>query len=61
MTDIKKVNQAINTAKNLSRNLISSDLIGEFNSIFKEATAAAVNVDGNEWAIKEKRKKFWED
>ena len=57
MTEIKKINQAIEAAKNVAKNSISSDLIGEFNSIFKEATAAAVNVDVNEWVIKEKRKK----
>lgn len=57
MTEIKKINQAIEAAKSVAKNSISSDLIGEFNSIFKEATAAAVNVDVNEWAIKEKRKK----
>jgi len=57
MTEIKKINQAIDAAKSIGKNTLSSDLIGEFNSIFKEATAAAVNVDVNEWAIKEKRKK----
>lgn len=57
MTEIKKINQAIEAAKSVSKNSISSNLIGEFNSIFKEAAAAAVNVGVNEWAIKEKRKK----
>jgi flagellar hook-basal body complex protein FliE len=57
MTEIKKVDQAIEVAKSIGKNTLSSDLIGEFNSIFKEATAAAANVDVNEWAMKEKRKK----
>ncbi|RAP22843.1 hypothetical protein DID73_02585 [Candidatus Marinamargulisbacteria bacterium SCGC AG-343-K17] len=57
MTDIKKVDQAIEIAKKAGKNILSPELLGEFNSIFKEASAAAANIDTNEWAIKEKKKK----
>ena len=57
MTDIKKVDQAVEAAKKAGKNILSPEMLGEFNSIFKEASAAAANIDTNEWAIKEKKKK----
>lgn len=57
MTEVKKINDAIEAAKNIGKKALSPELLGEFNSIFKEASAAAANIDTNEWVIKEKKKK----
>ena len=57
MTEVKKINHAIEAAKNIGKKALSPELLGEFNSIFKEASAAAANIDTNEWVIKEKKKK----
>lgn len=58
MTDIKQIKHADNAIKQvIGKNVLSSDLLNEFNSVFKEAAAAAAHVDSNEWVVKEKQKK----
>ena len=50
MTDIKQIKHADNAIKQVvGKNVLSSDLLNEFNSVFKEAAAAAAQVDSNEW------------
>ena len=56
MSEIKKINQAIDIVKKASKNGLSQELLGEFNAIFKEASAAAANSDANEWVVKQKKK-----
>ena len=58
MADIKRIKNAAEVTKQvIGKNALNPELLDEFNSIFKEASAAASNIDSNEWAIKEKRKK----
>lgn len=58
MADIKRIKNAAEVTKQvIGKNVLNPELLNEFNSIFKEAAAAASNIDTNEWAIKEKRKK----
>ncbi len=58
MADIKQVKQVNEISKQLiGKNLVNPGLVDEFNSVFKEASAAAANINSNEWSIKEKKKK----
>ena len=58
MADIKRIKNAAEVTKQvIGKNALNPELLDEFNSIFKEASAAASNIDSNEWAIKAKRKK----
>ena len=58
MTDIKQVKGAAELSKQIiGKNVLKPELLDEFNSVFKEASAAAANINSNDWAIKEKKKK----
>ena len=57
MADIKQVKQVNEISKQLiGKSVVNPGLVDEFNSVFKEASAAAANINNNEWAIKEKKK-----
>jgi hypothetical protein len=56
--DAKKIQQAISSVSATdAKQLLKPGLVEEFNSVFKEAAAAAANVDTNDWSVQEKRKK----
>ena len=57
MADIQNIQQAQKLAQQMvGKQALSSDLLNEFNSIFKEASAMAANNDSNAWLVKERQK-----
>ena len=62
MTNIKQVKGAAEIAKQvIGKNALSPQLLDEFNSVFKEASAAAANINSNEWELKEKKKMTFDE
>ena len=56
--DAKNIQKAIASVSSTDpKQLLKPGLVEEFNSVFKEAAAAAANVDTNDWSVQEKRKK----
>jgi flagellar hook-basal body complex protein FliE len=56
--DAKHIQKAISSVSETgAKQLLKPGLVEEFNSVFKEAAAAAANVDTNDWSVQEKRKK----
>ena len=56
--DAKHIQKAISSVSATdAKQLLKPGLVEEFNSVFKEAAAAAANVDTNDWSVQEKRKK----
>jgi flagellar hook-basal body complex protein FliE len=55
--DIKEIKLTAEAVKPLLGNAgLKSPLLDEFNTVFKEATAAMANTSTNDWLIKEKKK-----
>ena len=62
MTNIHQVNDVQKQAKQLlaNTNALKPELVEEFNSLFKEATASVANVSGQDFELK-RRKKVQQD
>ena len=58
MADIQKIKTAAEISKQaIIKNAVKPELLNEFNNVFKEASAAAANLEANEWITKEKKKR----